>query len=91
MNTETPKLAPAKQLRITIDIELDCGCHMKQAVVHEFHGTINEGNIRAASDSNGNTLSSWFNQRAPRHRCELVTEENPNGLEGFIPRAGATA
>lgn len=91
MNTETPKLAPPKQLRFTMDVELPCGCHMTQAVVHEFHGTINESNIRAVSDSNANTLSHWFKQRAPRHRCELVTEDNPNGLEGFTPRGGVTA
>lgn len=82
MEHKATPLAPAKQLRFTMDVELPCGCHLTQAVTHEFHGTINEGNIRAASESNGNTLAHWFKQRAPRHRCELVTDDNRNGLVG---------
>lgn len=81
-DTPTPPLAPPKQLRFNMDVELPCGCHLTQAVVHEFHGTINEGNIRAACDSNSTVLAHWFTHREPRHRCELVTEDNRNGLVG---------
>lgn len=81
MEQKTPPLAPPKVLRFSMSVELPCGCHITQAVTNEFHGTINEGNIRAVNDSNGAMFASWFQQRAPRHRCDLVTAENPNGLE----------
>jgi len=80
-DTPTPPLAPPKRLKFTMDVELPCGCHLTQSVNNEFYGTINTGNIRAVNDSNSTIFAHWFEQRASRHRCDLVTEENPNGLD----------
>lgn len=81
-DTPTPPLAPDKVLSFTMAVELPCGHVIQCFLSHRFGGSINSGNIRACNDSNSSMFAHWFDQRAPKHRCELVSEENPMGIEG---------
>lgn len=81
-DTPTPPLAPPKELNFTMSVELPCGCIISCFQRHTFPGTINAGNIRAVNDSNATTFANWFELRAPKHQCELVSNDNPNGLVG---------
>lgn len=80
-DTPTPARAPDKVLSFTMSVELPCGCTIQCNMKNTFPGTINAGNIRAVNDSNSSMFAHWFEHRAPKHRCDLVTEENPSGLD----------
>ena len=82
MNTETPPLAPPLELSFTMSLELPCGCKLSCCIRDQFHSPVTPGNIAATSDSNKAKFTTWYQQRARSHRCDLVSEENPNGTEG---------
>lgn len=70
----------SEKLRLSIDYELPCGHHLIQA------------------DRGGDTVRDkaekliyWLNERLPRHRCELVSEANPNGIEPKHPNMTTNA
>ena len=54
---------------------LSCGCNLETSVIWSS----------AAAAVAEELAGYWFETRRPRHRCELVTGENPNGLTPQTP------
>ena len=57
--------------------KLPCGCHIKQrAVLAPDHPGMSDEDL----DRHVRMLKYWSQDRAARHKCELVSAENPCGV-----------
>jgi hypothetical protein len=64
--------------RLTIAAPLPCGCIIRKAITIDEPAPEPMGRKVAYM---AGVLASWLHDRIPRHRCDLVNEQNPNGLE----------
>lgn len=64
---------------LTIDWELPCGCRLTMGL-----HMIEDDQYPVAFDdlpSQAEKLVWWLKDRAPKHKCELVSTDNPNGIQ----------
>lgn len=66
-------------INLTVRYPLPCGCTLQQTLSSEVVPPVE--NIEGWIAQEGGKLAYWFKDRAPRHRCELVSTENPNGIQ----------
>lgn len=59
-----------------VEHELPCGHTLCMGVFCEHPSEDPQWVVEEAGK-----LAFWLTDRIPRHKCELVTEENPNGIE----------
>lgn len=64
-------------ITLTLTVDLPCGCkfsHSAQRICTDTDKGV------ATMPETAARLVYWHNHRLPRHRCQLVSESNPNGL-----------
>ncbi len=61
--------------KITVQLKLDCGCWVEHGVACQAGPLQFEKTMRLASDM----LPHWLTREELAHKCELVSEDNPNG------------
>ena len=70
-----------------IRLELECGCNIEHGVASSHEYDLNDDEqVAEYGSSAANTLAYWARCRfvlEKRHKCELVTKDNPCGL---LPR-----
>lgn len=57
-----------------------CGCVMTQTVRHTGSISVDAEAAAKFGEQAHTRLAHWFAVRSARHRCELVSEDNPYGL-----------
>lgn len=76
MSTPNLPLRPEASVSLTLSVRQPCGCLVQHSVSH-----ISESAPAGAAKGLAHYLDFWMeNGGAARHRCALVSEENPNGL-----------
>lgn len=65
--------------RMTIQYRLPCGCILSHS--YNIVGSMEGQNPIKAFDFQHEGLAYWLRDRLPRHRCELVSPNNRNGIE----------
>ena len=67
-----------------MEIELDCGCKVQHGVASEHdYDLADQSRIDIYGREAAKCLAYWASSRfaeEDRHRCELVSDENPYGL-----------
>lgn len=61
--------------RVVAKIRLDCGCWVEHGLATNAGPDRFEHSLRLISDM----LPHWLSRIETAHRCELVSEENPDG------------
>lgn len=69
--------------RLTYRTVLSCGCEITYHCVDDVPGIIAKAPEYVAFAARG--IAHWAEHRLPRHKCELVSPENPNGIEKLRP------
>lgn len=66
---------------LTLTIPLKCACG-SMTITHRAEFSPEKGVEEAAlfATHGAKSLAHWAADRIPRHRCELVTQDNPNGI-----------
>lgn len=59
---------------------LPCGCTISHEVVNREPRTVGSVEAQEFAEKAQQHLAFWHRDRAPRHRCDLVTPDSPNGI-----------
>lgn len=72
--------------KITYSWQLPCGCTISHECVNRGPRTVGTAEAQEFAEKAQQHLAFWYRDRAPRHRCELVSAENPNGIATRSPQ-----
>lgn len=64
-------------IEMTAKATLPCGCVMRNSVAVNLDGSVQQNDHAKQLPL---MLNYWIDSRVKHHRCELVSEVNPNGL-----------
>lgn len=73
--TDTP--ITLTDIEVQLSATLPCGCTL---YVRQVSKALDLFRAQEAAERGGTINGQWFADRAPRHRCELVSEANPAGI-----------
>jgi hypothetical protein len=72
---------------LKVTIPLQCGCVLTQSTVVE--GQVKPEHYNTFFGHAAGVLEFWVSHRTKFHRCDLVSEDNPAGLDREAVRAAA--